>query len=469
MNILYIGAGFVGTCSAAVSASSGHDVLVYDINKERVRKLSSNKREMIESCLFEDGLAELLVRYKKNITFTDSTQNVKKFIEQTDAIFMCLPTPEKVGEEGQSDLSYYESACETLGQLLSKRQHGKQITYVVIVNKSTLPVSMIDRTKEILHKHGVKNYGVVSNPEFLVEGKAIYGSIHPDRVVVGAENEKDFGIMRTMYQRFYSSSSVKYIEVNTYEAEAGKLLANFMLFSRLAMCFDVVGRVCETFSNISFERVRDILKTDPRIAPWGLYDSLYAGGSCFIKDASSLAYQLESAGSHAELVRASLTANNYQLDHFLSRVNTDANATIKGARVALLGVAFKQQTNDVRNSGAIRATEFFLQEGAQEIRVYDPSAVEEFKRVFNPKKNIKYKKITYTKSETECVKGTSMALIATDWPQFQSLADILSHTVKPPYLIMDGRRMLCNSYKDLQSAGYSIIAVGSPFMKGKKV
>jgi len=469
MNILYIGAGFVGTCSAAVSASSGHDVLVYDINKERISKLSSNKRDVIESCLFEDGLAELLIRYKKNITFTDSVQNVKKFTDNAGAIFMCLPTPEKEGEEGQSNLSYYEAACETLANMLSKRQHSKQSSYVVIVNKSTLPISMIDRTKEILEAHKVKNFGIVSNPEFLVEGKAVYDSIHPDRVVIGAENEKDFKIMRALYQRFFTSSSVKYIEVNPHEAEAGKLLANFMLFSRLALCFDVIGRTCEAFPNISFERVRDILKTDPRIAPWGLYDSLYAGGSCFIKDAASLAYQLESAGGNAELVRGVWRANNYQLDHFLSRVHTDAHTTIKGTRIALFGTAFKQHTNDVRNSGAIRATEFFLQEGAQEIKVYDPAATDEFKRVFNPKKDARYKKITYAKSEDACLKSTSMALIATDWPQFLSLAEIIQKTIKPPYLVMDGRRMLCNSYHNLQSAGYSIIAVGSPFMKGKKV
>ncbi|MBI5412961.1 UDP-glucose/GDP-mannose dehydrogenase family protein [Candidatus Peregrinibacteria bacterium] len=469
MNILYIGAGFVGTCSAAVSADSGHGALVYDINKERIRKLSSGKRDVIESCLFEDGLAELLIRCKKNITFTNSAPEMKKFIDRVDAIFMCLPTPEKAGEEGQSNLSYYEAACETLAKMLSKRQGGKQSSYVVIINKSTLPISMIDRTKEILEAHKVKNFGIVSNPEFLVEGKAVYDSIHPDRVVIGAENEKDFKIMRALYQRFYTSSSVKYIEVNPHEAEAGKLLANFMLFSRLALCFDVIGRTCESFPRISFERVRDILKIDPRIAPWGLYDSLYAGGSCFIKDAASLAYQLESAGGNAELVRGVLGANNYQLDHFLSRIHAEAHAIIKGVRIALFGAAFKQHTNDVRNSGAIRATEFFLQEGAQEIKVYDPAATDEFKRVFNPKKDAQYKKITYTKSEDACLKSTSMAFIATDWPQFQSLAEIIQKTVKAPYLIMDGRRMLCNSYNNLQSAGFSIIAVGSQFMKGKKV
>ena len=251
MNILYIGAGFVGACSAAVSANSGHKTLVFDVDKRKIDLLGSGDRDTIQSCLFEEGLGDLLVRHKELIHFTIDYSEVEAFLDTCEAIFMCLPTPE-IGETGESDLRFYVSAAETLAKVMAKRNHGTQEKYIVIVNKSTVPVNMVDRTSEIMDAAGVKNYGVVSNPEFLVEGKAIQGSLKPDRVVVGASNEKDFLVMRAVYQRFYDAPSVQYIEVNPQEAAAGKLLANFILFNKLAICFDVIGRTCEAFSGVQF-------------------------------------------------------------------------------------------------------------------------------------------------------------------------------------------------------------------------
>ena len=174
MNILYIGGGFVGTCSASVSADSGHNTLVYDIDPEKIKKLSSNDRDIIQSCLYEDGLADLLIRNKDNIVFTDDYKKIEKFLDDCDVIFMCLPTPE-IGETGESNLEYYFSAAEKLADSLKKRNAGKQDKYIVIANKSTVPVDMVEKTAKTMDKCGVKNYGIVSNPEFLVEGKAIDG------------------------------------------------------------------------------------------------------------------------------------------------------------------------------------------------------------------------------------------------------------------------------------------------------
>jgi len=265
MRILYIGSGFVGACSAAVTADGGHQTLVYDIDEQKIKMLSSGDRDTIQSCLFEEGLGDLLIRNKERIEFTTDYNKVEGFLDDCDAVFMCLPTPE-IGETGESDLSFYFDAAEKLSQSLLKRNNSVQEKYVVIVNKSTVPVDMVDKTAEIMNKTGVKNYGVVSNPEFLVEGKAIDGSIRPDRVVVGAWEEKDFEVMRKVYRRFYDSANVKYIEVNPKEAAAGKLLANFYLFAKLLLCFDVIGRTCETFSDLQFENLRNILTSDPRIA-----------------------------------------------------------------------------------------------------------------------------------------------------------------------------------------------------------
>ncbi|EKE06969.1 MAG: hypothetical protein ACD_18C00223G0004 [uncultured bacterium] len=461
MNIIYIGAGFVGSCSAAVSADSGHETLVYDIDDRKIELLGSLDREKIESCIFEDGLADLLIRNKDRINFTTDYTRVEEFLDNCDAIYMCLPTPE-IGETGESDLKYYNLAAKQLSESLVKRNDGKQEKYILIINKSTVPIDMVDQTKVIMDTAGVKNYGVVSNPEFLVEGKAIEGSLRPDRVVVGAWKTQDFGIMRSIYQRFYDSSTVNYIEVNPKEAAAGKLLANFYLFNKLAVCFDVIGRTCETFSDLHFEKIRHILISDSRIGNWGFYNSLYAGGSCFIKDARSLMHQLQNANQVASIVEETYLANKRQLKIFLDRAEKDANFDWNGKTVALVGTAFKQDTNDIRNSPSIDIVHFLRNKKIAKIKVYDPVGIPMFEKIFPSTDDIEY-----MRHEFDAVSGVDVIIISTDWPQFRGLADMMIGE-KKSMLIMDGRRILQHRYVDLQQSGFDIIAVGSPFIKGNK-
>lgn len=462
MNILYIGSGFVGTCSAAVSADSGHETLIFDIDQRKITLLSSGDRDSIESCLFEEGLSDLLIRHADRMRFTTDYAVVEKFLDTCDAVFMCLPTPE-IGETGESDLRYYVAAAEQLAQALAKRNGGSQEKYIVLINKSTVPIDMVDRTGEIMAAAGVVRIGVVSNPEFLVEGKAISGSLKPDRIVIGAWNEQDFAVMRRVYQRFYDAPNVEYIEVNPQEAAAGKLLANFYLFNKLAICFDVIGRTCEAFSHIQFEHIRRILTSDKRIGNWGFYDSLYAGGSCFIKDARSLSHQLQVVGQDAVLVNETYLANKRQLEKFLGRAEREAGFNWKGKTVALLGVAFKRDTNDTRNSPAINIMHFLTEKQVQQVRIYDPAASSMFEREFPASKQI-----VYTSHEVEAMQDADVLIIASDWPQFRGSADTLLATNKKHPLILDGRRMLQHRYIDLQAAGSDIIAVGSPFIHAHK-
>ncbi|MFA5770901.1 MAG: nucleotide sugar dehydrogenase [Patescibacteria group bacterium] len=468
MKLLYLGAGFVGACSAAVMADSGHDILVYDVDENRIKMLGSGDRELIQNCLFEDGLGDLLVQNNHQIKFSSDYSRVIKNLDTLDAVFMCLPTPEKKDSQGESDLSYYYSAVEDLAKNLAQRNNGEQTKYIVMVNKSTVPIEMIDETDKIMKKYGVKNFGLVSNPEFLVEGKAIYGSLKPDRIVVGAWNEQDFKIIRNIYQRFYSSPTVKYIEVNPKEAAAGKLLANYYLFSKLAICYDVIGRTCETFDNLHFENLRKIISSDPRLGSWGLYDSFFAGGSCFSKDTSSLAYQLEKKGVDVSYTKEVLRVNNHQCNNFYNRASSEAGFNLKDKVVAVLGVAFKRDTNDVRNSGAIEIVNKLIGDSVKEIRINDPAAMLMFKKVFNSSVDSRYKVINYFNSEKEVLSGTDVCMILTDWPKFRELGDVIKNACPTPYLIMDGRRMLSAQFDELQDLGYDIIAVGSPFLKGKK-
>jgi len=373
MKLLYFGAGFVGACSATVNADSGHNVLVYDVNKELVKNLSSLDKDKIESNLFEKGLGDLIIKNQLRIKFTADLLDVKNFIDATEAIFLCLPTPEKENT-GETNLFFYETAVKTLGKILAKRNNGKQDQYVLLINKSTVPVNMTNQTKEIMEELGVKNFGVGSNPEFLVEGKAIEGSTKQERIVIGAWNEKDFAIFRNIYNRFYESPLTNYIEVNPYEAAASKLLANYILFNRLANCFDVVGRVCEKFIGLRFENIRKALTTDSRIGEWGFYNSLFAGGSCFIKDARSLFYQLKSQGVNTDIVDSILTANQRQLDNFLARAESELNFNWSGKIVGIMGLAFKRDTNDIRNAASLKVTEFLFSQNVARIKAYDPVA-----------------------------------------------------------------------------------------------
>lgn len=461
MNILYIGAGFVGTCSAAISADSGHNTLVFDIDKKKINIFSEGDRDAIESCIFEDGLADLIVRHKERLHFTTEYNEVFDFLDNCDVVFLCLPTPE-IGETGESDLKYFVAASEQLATACAKRNKEKQTKYITIVVKSTVPIDAFDKIETIFSENGVVNHGIVSNPEFLVEGKAIHGSLKPDRIVVGAWKQEDFTVMRRVYQRFYDSADIQYIEVNPQEAAAGKLLANFYLFAKLAICFDVIGRTCETFDQIQFENIRKILTTDDRIGTWGFYNSLYAGGSCFIKDARSLSHQLQVSGKGVALIDEIHLANKRQLEHFIGRAKQEAGWDWAGKTVALLGTAFKRDTNDIRNSPSIEIIEFLLQENIKMIYVYDPIALEECKKVFAPSDTI-----VYVDQEKEAVGPADCIVIATDWPQFRGLSQLLFQHSGSGKLIMDGRRMLQHAYEDLRHLGYDIISTGSPFIKGK--
>jgi len=462
MKILYFGGGFVGACSAAVSADSGHEVLVYDINRGLVDCLSSGDKDKIESYLFEKGLGDLIIRNQARIKFTADLAEAEKFVDAAEAVFMCLPTPEKDGT-GETNLAIYEAAAKTLGEILAKRNNGGQTRYVLIINKSTVPVEMVNRTKEILETMGAKNFGVGSNPEFLVEGKAIEGSIRPPRVVVGADSAKDFAIFRNIYNRFVESSNISYLEVSPLEAAAAKLLANYILFSRLANCFDVVGRVCEKFPGLQFENIRKILITDSRIGDWGFYDSLFAGGSCFIKDARSLSHQLKAKGAKVDLVDDTLAANERQLNDFLLRAKAELDFDWADKTVGVLGLAFKQDTNDVRNAASLGATDFLLAAGVKEIKAYDPVAGSNYLKYFAEHKDIK--KINLVGREAEAIKGADVLIITADWPQFRGLDDFIKKNLPKGAIIMDGRRMLAQKYSELAQAGYHIIAVGSPAIK----
>ena len=457
MKIIVAGTGFVGLTHAAVCSEYGHEVYAYDIDQKRLAAYRSADHEQISHYVSEPGLSNIIAEnINRYLFFVD---DLAPILEGVDAIFLCLPTPPH--REGSSDLSLYFNALDHIAALLAKREDQRR---VVLINKSTVPIGTARRLEQMLEKHNVPNAGVASNPEFLPEGNAVEKSRHPDRVVVGGDTEDDFRIMRRIYSQFYNHVRIGYLETTPETAEAIKYVANTLLLTYISFWNGVGARLGEAMPNVRMEDLKRGVTADNRISTWGSYVSNGAGGSCFGKDVQSLIYQLKTAGHKTDLLQSVYGINEYQKTYLIERAINEAGARFNNKTVALLGLAFKQRTNDMRDSSALQVVEALLGRGVREIRAYDPLATSEAKRFMNPENNHLFERITYHDSPKAALEGSDMLFISTDWEEFRGLSSTIENTVKAPYLIMDGRRMIPD-YNELVQRGYGYLAVGSPYMK----
>ncbi len=456
MRIIVAGTGFVGLTHAAVCSEYGHEVYAYDIDQRRLAAYRSAERDQIERYVNEPGLTGIIgENLNRYLFFVDDLAPV---IEGADAIFLCLPTPPN--RDGSSNLSYYFDAVDHICALLAKREDTRR---VVLVNKSTVPIGTARQLERVIREHGVPNAGVASNPEFLPEGDAVEKSRRPDRVVVGADTEDDFRILRRIYSQFVDHVRIRYIETTPETAEAIKYVANTLLLTYISFWNGIGARLGETFPNIRIEDLKRGVTADGRISHWGSYVSNGAGGSCFGKDIQSLIYQLRSAGQPTELLQSVYTINEYQKTYLIERAMREAGISFNHKIVALLGLAFKQRTNDMRDSSSLQVVEALLARGAREVRAYDPLAIDEAKRFFNPERNHLFEKISYHETVKDALAGSDMLFISTDWEEFRGLSRTIEQAVKPPYLVLDGRRMIPD-YNELVERGYGYLAVGSPYL-----
>lgn len=460
MKIIVVGTGFVGLTHAATTAEYGHEVYAYDIDKARIAAYQSADRVQIERYVNEPGLATVIQETLDRYLFF--TSEIAPIIEGADAIFLCLPTPPN--HNGSTDLSYYEDAVNHIASLLAKRVDQRR---VVLINKSTVPIGTGRFLEGILREHNVPNAGIASNPEFLPEGDAVEKSRKPDRVVVGADTEADFSILRRIYSQFTNHVRIRYIETTPETSEAIKYVANTLLLTYISFWNGVGARLGETFENIRMEDLKRGVTADSRISTWGSYVSNGAGGSCFGKDIQSLIYQFKSAGQPADLLQSVYSINEHQKTYLIDRSIQEAGVNFNQKTVAVLGLSFKQRTNDMRDSSSLKVIEGLLGRGVKSIRAYDPLAIHEAQRFFDPQKNHLFEKITYFDSAQEALKDSDMLFISTDWEEFRGLSGTIEKIVKAPYLILDGRRMIPD-FQVLVDHGYDYIAVGSPFLHGKR-
>ncbi|HYO89830.1 MAG TPA: nucleotide sugar dehydrogenase [Candidatus Limnocylindrales bacterium] len=461
MKIIVMGTGFVGLTHAAVCSEYGHEVYAYDINQERLDAYRSGEAARIEHQVNEPGLSAIIKENQgRYLFFTDDLGSI---IEGADAVFLCLPTPP--AHNGSSNLSYYLTGVRDLAEKLAARKDKRR---VVVINKSTVPVGTARLLEGVLKEHGAENVGVASNPEFLPEGDAVEKSRHPDRVVVGADTEEDFSILRRIYSQFVNHVRIAYIETTPETSESVKYIANTLLLTYISFWNGVGARMGETFPNVRMEDLKRGVTSDARISKWGSYVSNGAGGSCFGKDIQSLIYQLNSNGQKTDLLQSVYGINEYQKTYLIDRAIREAGARFNHKTVALLGLAFKQRTNDMRDSSSLKVVEALLARGVEEIRAYDPLAIQEAKKFFDPEQNHLFEKITYHDSVRDALKGSDMVFISTDWEEFRGLSRTIEDCVQPPSLIMDGRRMIPD-YDELVKKGYSFISVGGRYMAGEAV
>ncbi len=460
MKVIVVGTGFVGLPHAAVLAESGHEVYAYDIDQKRIDAYQSGERAQIERYVNEPGLAASVAEnIDKHLFFTSSIDDI---VEGTDIFFFCLNTPPK--RDGSTDLSYYLNAAHHVGALLAARKDKRR---VVLVNKSTVPIGTVRTLQAVMNGHKVENFGMASNPEFLAQGNAIDGSRRPDRVVVGTDTEEDMAIMRRIYSSYVNHVRIRFLETTPETAEAIKYLGNTLLLTYISFWNGVAARLAETHDNIRMEDLKLGVTADSRISTWGSYVSNGAGGSCFGKDIQSLIYQMNRTGSSTALLQSVYNINEYQKTYLVDRAVHEAGFSFNNKSVALLGLAFKKRTNDMRDSAALKVVESLLARGVREIRAYDPLAMPDAQEYwFNPSKNHLFERISYHNSAAEAMEGSDAVYISTDWEEFRGVSSAIRATVEPPYLIIDGRRMPPD-YQQLADEGYMYLPVGGKLLGNK--
>jgi len=453
MKIIVAGTGYVGLVHAAVCSEYGHEVYAYDIDAAKIDDFASGQSDRIERHVNEPGLANIIRETLGRSLFFSS--ELKPIVDGTDAVFMCLPTPPNL--DGSTNLTFYSAAAEEIAQALAGRKDQRR---VVIVNKSTVPIGTARRLERIFKDNGVENFGVASNPEFLAEGSAVIDARKPDRVVVGCDTVEDFNILSRVYSQFTHHVRIKYIETTPETAEAIKYVANTMLLTYISFWNGVGAKIGEKIPNVRIDDLRLGVTSDERISTWGSFVSNGAGGSCFGKDIASLINQLRQVNVSTKMLEASYEVNEYQKVYLIDRAITEAGFKFNNKTVAVLGLAFKKHTNDMRDASSIKVIESLLGKGVAAINAYDPLANDTAKNTFDPSKNILFEKIRYFDSARKAMAGTQALFISSDCEEFRGISRTIEDTVAPPYLIIDGRRMIPD-FRELVSKAYTYLAVGS--------
>jgi len=431
MRIAVIGTGYVGLVSGTCFAETGNDVVCVDIDESKVNKLSNG-----QITIFEPGLEVLFERNLKQNRLSFTT-DLKAGIKGAELIFLALPTPP--GEDGSADLKYVLGVAEELGHILEE--------YAVIVDKSTVPVGTADRVREKIALNAKVEFDVVSNPEFLREGVAVDDFMKPDRVVVGTSSDRAQKVMERLYAPFMRQGN-PIIFMDERSAEMTKYAANSFLATKITF-MNEVANLCEKVG-ANVDAVRRGIGTDSRIGKRFLFAGIGYGGSCFPKDVQALAMTSEENNYEFRILKSVMEVNQAQKTKLIEPLKDHFGGSLKGKKIAMWGLAFKPNTDDIREAPALENIKILLEMGAS-VAAYDPEAMDNIKKEIGDS-------ITYAESPYGALVDADALMIVTEWPvfrnpDFQAVGKLLKEK-----LIFDGRNLF--EPEQMQELGYTYYSIG---------
>ena len=439
MKITVVGTGYVGLVGAACLAEVGNHVLGLDVNAEKIRILKEGGIP-----IHEPGLLEIVRRNVENGRLSFTT-NIEEAVHFGEVQFIAVGTPPD--EDGSADLQYVTEAARNIGRFMTSAK--------VIVDKSTVPIGTGDKVTaavaEELKKRNVDiHYSVVSNPEFLKEGAAVEDFMRPDRIVIGTEDPKAIEVMKQVYAPFQRNHE-RLVVTNLRSAELIKYAANSMLATRISFMNELANLAEIVGADI--EMVRQGIGSDPRIGYHFLYPGCGYGGSCFPKDVKALIKTAKDvAGFDLKLLKAVEEVNDLQKFVLPKKIKKQFGESLKGKHFALWGLAFKPNTDDMREASSRVLIDELIKVGAT-ITAYDPVAIDEGKRIFKDEKNI-----TFADTQDEALKNADALIIVTEWTEFRSPDfALIKASLKSP-MIFDGRNLY--DPKAVRALGFNYYPIG---------
>ncbi|MCL6525189.1 MAG: UDP-glucose/GDP-mannose dehydrogenase family protein [Thermoflavifilum sp.] len=431
MKVTIVGTGYVGLVTGTCFAESGNHVTCVDVDQEKVNKL---KNGVIT--IYEPGLEKLFQRNLRDgrLYFTTS---LAEGVDDAEVIFLALPTPP--GANGEADLSYVLQVAEDLGKLLKN--------YTVIVAKSTVPVGTCAKVKQTIAQHAKVEFDVVSNPEFLREGVAVEDFMKPDRVVIGTDSERARKIMHELYAPFVRQGNpILFMDIPS--AELTKYAANAFLAMKISF-MNEIAILCEKLG-ANVDMVRIGIGTDSRIGKRFLFPGIGYGGSCFPKDVQALVQSAHQVNYEFKILQAVMDVNERQKTYLIPFILNHFQGNIKGKRFAIWGLAFKPNTDDIREAPSLYIIRELLAHGAS-VRAFDPEAMPNVKKQLGDQ-------IEYALDQYHCLEQADALIIATEWNEFRTPDFDRMRELMKQKLIFDGRNVF--ELDKMQEEGFNYISIG---------
>jgi UDPglucose 6-dehydrogenase len=432
MNLSVIGTGYVGLVTGTCFAETGNQVTCVDVDAKKVAMM-----QIGQVPIYEPGLDVLFERNTKQGRLRFTT-NLPQAVADAEIIFLALPTPP--GEDGSADLSYILKVADDLSQLI---EH-----YTIIVDKSTVPVGTAEKVKEILLQRLPEDlFDVVSNPEFLREGVAVEDFLKPDRVVIGTESERAQTKLKRLYEPYVRQGN-PIIFMDERSAEMTKYAANAYLATRISF-MNEIANLCETVgANVDW--VRKGIGSDNRIGKRFLFPGIGYGGSCFPKDVQALARTAEDHQYDFKILKSVMEINNLQRKRIVTKIKKFFNDDLTGKKIAIWGIAFKPNTDDIREAPAMYIVESLLERGAK-ITAYDPEAMPNAEAVFG-------NKVHFCKDQYEALEEADALAILTEWSVFRTPSFTKMKQLMNSPVIFDGRNLY--DLKGIEELGFYYESIG---------